>query len=327
MRPIDREVRGRGQRLLQHGAPLGRRHHRPAGHARRARARHQRLAQRADPADAVRRVPHVDMSATRYVEHTRRGPVETVTLRRPEVHNAFNEQVIAELADGVRADPADRTGRASSCSRAKGRRSAPAPTSTGCAAPPVHRRREPARRRRAGRDAARGRRVPVPGRRAACRAARSAAARAWRRRRTSRSRASRRASRSREVRLGLVPATIARHVDPKDRRRPRPAAVPDRRAHRCGARALAIGLVHTRRAGRRARRRGGRDGRGAAAGGPEAQRRVQGAGAPRRRRRRRTSTRTPRRSSREVRTGDEGREGVAAFLEKRRARWAAERDV
>lgn len=46
------------------------------------------------------------MSATRYVEHTRSGPVDTVTLRRPDVHNAFSEQVIAELAaafDDIRA--------------------------------------------------------------------------------------------------------------------------------------------------------------------------------------------------------------------------------
>ncbi len=39
------------------------------------------------------------MSGERVVEVTRRGAVATVTIRRPEVHNAFDEHVIAQLAE------------------------------------------------------------------------------------------------------------------------------------------------------------------------------------------------------------------------------------
>jgi methylglutaconyl-CoA hydratase len=47
----------------------------------------------------------------RYLERRRAGPVEHLTLNRPEVRNAFNEDVIAELtawADAVARDPAPR---------------------------------------------------------------------------------------------------------------------------------------------------------------------------------------------------------------------------
>ncbi len=47
----------------------------------------------------------------RYLECRRAGAVEYLTLNRPEVRNAFNEDVIAELtawADGVPRDPAPR---------------------------------------------------------------------------------------------------------------------------------------------------------------------------------------------------------------------------
>ncbi|MHB8683116.1 MAG: enoyl-CoA hydratase-related protein [Dehalococcoidia bacterium] len=37
------------------------------------------------------------MATQAYIEHARRGPVSTITMRRPEVHNAFNEEVIAQL--------------------------------------------------------------------------------------------------------------------------------------------------------------------------------------------------------------------------------------
>ena len=54
-----RQVRGRGQPVLLDRAALGRRHHRPARHAPRARARDRRGAERADPRDDVRRLPDV----------------------------------------------------------------------------------------------------------------------------------------------------------------------------------------------------------------------------------------------------------------------------
>jgi methylglutaconyl-CoA hydratase len=43
------------------------------------------------------------MSGERVVEVTRRGAVATVTIRRPEVHNAFDEHVIAQLAEALTA--------------------------------------------------------------------------------------------------------------------------------------------------------------------------------------------------------------------------------
>ncbi len=54
-----RQVRNRRQRLLQHGAPVGRRRHRSRGHAHGAGPGHRRLAQRALPAPHARRVQDV----------------------------------------------------------------------------------------------------------------------------------------------------------------------------------------------------------------------------------------------------------------------------
>ena len=57
--PILREIRARGQPLLLDRAAVGRRRHRPCADARRAGAGHQRLPQRADRGDEVRRLPDV----------------------------------------------------------------------------------------------------------------------------------------------------------------------------------------------------------------------------------------------------------------------------
>ena len=62
---IPRDVRGGGQPVLLDGAALGRRHHRPARHEARARARHLGRAERADPGDDVRRLPYVRNSVPR----------------------------------------------------------------------------------------------------------------------------------------------------------------------------------------------------------------------------------------------------------------------
>ena len=45
----------------------------------------------------------------RYLISERDGPIERVTLNRPEVRNAFNEEVIAELTDWARATADDRS--------------------------------------------------------------------------------------------------------------------------------------------------------------------------------------------------------------------------
>ena len=55
-----RQVRGGGQPVLLDRPALGRRDHRPARHATRARARNLGGAERADPRDDLRRLPHVD---------------------------------------------------------------------------------------------------------------------------------------------------------------------------------------------------------------------------------------------------------------------------
>ena len=47
------------------------------------------------------------MAAPRSVELARRGAVATVTIRRPEVHNAFNEEVIAQLHQAFETVSAD----------------------------------------------------------------------------------------------------------------------------------------------------------------------------------------------------------------------------
>ncbi len=43
------------------------------------------------------------MNVPEYVSRDRRGPVEWLTIRRPDVHNAFNEHVIAQLTDAFGA--------------------------------------------------------------------------------------------------------------------------------------------------------------------------------------------------------------------------------
>ena len=54
-----------------------------------------RRLQRADPGHAIRRVPHVNGRTPPHEQHA--AAIATVTMARPEVHNAFNEALIAEL--------------------------------------------------------------------------------------------------------------------------------------------------------------------------------------------------------------------------------------
>ena len=131
------EVRARRLALLLDGAPVGRRDPRSGGDAPGARARPVGGVQRADPGREVRGISHVDArrptaAATQRSQRPRRsqrpdcflrdlcdlcelrgrcrrrvqcmslliepdGPVVRVTLNRPEVRNAFNEELIAEL--------------------------------------------------------------------------------------------------------------------------------------------------------------------------------------------------------------------------------------
>jgi methylglutaconyl-CoA hydratase len=68
------------------------------------------------------------------LEILRDGGVATIWMNRPDVHNAFNEQLIAELTAACQAStPTTRC--AWWCSPGAARASRPAPTSTGCAAP------------------------------------------------------------------------------------------------------------------------------------------------------------------------------------------------
>ena len=69
--------------------------------------------------------------AFNYLQVRREGAVEHLTLNRPDVRNAFNDEVIAELTAWARAARA-RIGRCGrSCWRARARCSAPAPMPTG----------------------------------------------------------------------------------------------------------------------------------------------------------------------------------------------------
>ena len=133
-RPDPREVRARRIAVLLDGAAVGRRHPRSGRDARGARARPVGRVQRADAGREVRRLPDVGSPH-------RMAVISTVTPRsrawrhcasrsnRPEVRNAFDEQA-HRRADGGGAAGGARTRRcASSSSPARGRRSAPAPTS------------------------------------------------------------------------------------------------------------------------------------------------------------------------------------------------------
>ncbi len=264
------------------------------------------------------------MSQHTYVEHQHSGPIDTVTLRRPEVHNAFNEQVIAELAaafDAVSRSPDTRVvvlqgegrsfsagadldwmRRAATFTEDENRRDADALASmlravAECPCPVVAKVRGNAFGGGAGLTAAAD--IAIAGE-----SARFAFT---------------------EVRLGLVPATIARHVIRKiGPGRALPLFLTGDRID--AASALSIGLVHqvVEDAAVDAATTEITD--ALLAGGPDALRlckeivrRVSGDDAA-------IDAYAAALIAR-VRASDEGREGVAAFLEKRRPRWAPEPDV
>ncbi len=100
--PILRQVRDRRLSLLLHRAAVGRWHSRSGRDAQRAGARIVGRLQRADSGAAVRCLPDVDKVSTRMALSVtcctrREGAVEYLSLNRPDVRNAFNEDVIAEL--------------------------------------------------------------------------------------------------------------------------------------------------------------------------------------------------------------------------------------
>ena len=264
------------------------------------------------------------MSATRYVEHTRRGPVDTVTLRRPDVHNAFNEQVIAELAaafEEVRGSADTRAvvlagegrsfsagadldwmRRAASFSEEENLRDAEGLAAmlravAECPCPVVAEVQGSAFGGGAGLAAAADIAIAGDSTRFAFT----------------------------EVRLGIVPATIARHVIRKiGVGRALPLFLTGERID--AAHALALGLVHRVVPDAELGAAVGETVDALLAGGPEAQRRVKEMV-------RRVAPDDDALDAyaaaliAQVRVSAEGREGVAAFLEKRAARWVASRDV
>ena len=72
----------------------------PASYARRAGARIVCRAECTDPRSALRRVPDVRARvAYQHLITQRDGAIERLTLNRPDVRNAFNDTMIAELTD------------------------------------------------------------------------------------------------------------------------------------------------------------------------------------------------------------------------------------
>jgi len=264
------------------------------------------------------------MSDPRYVEHTTRGPVATVTIRRPDVHNAFNEQVIAELSAAFAEIGASRDTRvvvlagegrsfsagadlewmrrAAAFTEAENLRDAEALAAmlravAECPCPVVARVQGSAFGGGAGLAAAAD--IAIAGE-----SARFAFT---------------------EVRLGIVPATIARHVIRKiGAGRALPLFLTGERID--AARALALGLVHRVAPDAELDAAVGEMVQALLAGGPEAQRRVKEMV-------RRVAgdddalDAYAARLISQVRASDEGREGIAAFLEKRPARWVPPPDV
>jgi methylglutaconyl-CoA hydratase len=264
------------------------------------------------------------MAPPQHVELNRQGAVATVMIRRPEVHNAFNERTIAELQDAVNAagddagtrlvilageGPSFSAGadldwmrRAAELSEEENRHDAKAlarmlRSVAGCPCPVVARVQGSAFGGGAGLVAAAD--IAIAGE-----SARFGFT---------------------ETRLGLVPATIAPHVVEKI------GAGWALRLFLTGerfdaARALAIGLVH------RVVPEPDLDAAVAdvvaelLAGGPEAQRAckelVRRVASDNQAIDEYTSALIAR-----VRSSDEGREGIRAFLEKRKPRWLADEHV
>ncbi len=110
-----RAIRASGPSVLRERAPVGRRRDRPGANPRRAGPGPVGDDERADRRHAFRRVQNVTQrapttrrSCNRYAIRnvepcTFAGQVATVTLNRPDVRNAFNETMIAELTAAFQA--------------------------------------------------------------------------------------------------------------------------------------------------------------------------------------------------------------------------------
>ena len=93
-----REVRARRLPLLRHGAVVGRRAAGPRADEGCPRPGSLGRVQRPDSGRALRRLQDVAMAFTHLL--TRRdGSVEHLTLNRPDVRNAFNEEMIDEISE------------------------------------------------------------------------------------------------------------------------------------------------------------------------------------------------------------------------------------
>ena len=184
--PILDKYEREGSPVLLHRAAVGRRHPRSARHAQRARAWAVGGVQRADSpsrssaSSGCRRSTLQDPGHARSHNHSlgirRTTPAFFGSaLNRPDVRNAFDEEVIAALTTVGQRRRARILRCARSSSRARARRSAPAPISDGCR----RRRLQPAgqssRRRRSGADARAPRHAADTGHRPQSTARRSAA--------------------------------------------------------------------------------------------------------------------------------------------------------
>ncbi len=112
-----RQVRARGLPLLLDRPAVGRWDPRSRRDAHRARAGIVRLVQRSDPRGKVRRLSDVaargiETSVMSSVLIERDGPVLRITLNRPAVRNAFDEEMIRSLTAAATAATEDHSVRA-----------------------------------------------------------------------------------------------------------------------------------------------------------------------------------------------------------------------
>ena len=113
-----------GSPVLRHRAPLGRRGHRPARHPPGPGDGHRRRPPRADPRDAVRRLPDVTWTTEGNPEDALRKPIAGVRPRRRRSWTHGRHPACARIADCSSRPAAAGASRSLASSHRHGRRRA-----------------------------------------------------------------------------------------------------------------------------------------------------------------------------------------------------------